>query len=98
MGWRSRSRVRWARVPGGRCSARGQWGHDARKPLLATSIIQLIAGTEVIANPEDADSVQTIAILVIVCFLVGIASAWELVGGPSVGLRHEIGALRVNVA
>jgi hypothetical protein len=60
--------------------------------LLVASIIQLIAGAEVIANPEDADSVQTIAILVIVCFLIGIASAWELVGGPSVGLRHEIGA------
>jgi hypothetical protein len=59
--------------------------------LLVTSVIQLIAAAEVIANPEDAESVETIAILVIVCFLIGIARAWELVGGPTVGLRHEIG-------
>jgi hypothetical protein len=59
--------------------------------LLVTSVIQLIAAGEVIANPEDAESVETIAILVIVCFLIGIARAWELVGGPTVGLRHEIG-------
>jgi len=64
--------------------------------LAATFVIQLISGAGEIANPNDSGTVRTIAVLVIVCFLIGIARAWELIGGPSVGLTHEIGALLRN--
>ncbi|MGI8590764.1 MAG: hypothetical protein ACR2M5_07225 [Nakamurella sp.] len=64
--------------------------------LMATFVIQLISGATVIANPADPDTVRTIAILVVVCFLVGIARAWELVGGPTIGLSREIVALARN--
>ncbi|CAN5423806.1 hypothetical protein BH10ACT8_BH10ACT8_26270 [soil metagenome] len=64
--------------------------------LLATFAIQLISGAQVIAHPNDEGSVRTIATLVIVCFLVGIARAWELIGGPAVGLRQELGAIVRN--
>jgi hypothetical protein len=47
----------------------------------------------VIADPGDSGAVNTIAILVVICFLIGIARAWELIGGPSIGIAHEVVAL-----
>jgi hypothetical protein len=61
--------------------------------LMITFVVQLIAGIGVIARPGDSGTVNTIAILVAVCFLIGIDRAWELVGGPSIGLSREFGSL-----
>jgi len=61
--------------------------------LAATFILELIAGIDVLGNPRDSGSVREIAILVSVCFLIGISRAWELIGGPSIGFTHEVAAL-----
>jgi hypothetical protein len=61
--------------------------------LAVTFAVQLIEAAEVIAHPADTGTVNTIAALVIVCFLVGIGRAWELIGGPSIGITHEVTAL-----
>jgi hypothetical protein len=77
---------------------RGLGWDDAREAfflfgLAATFIWQMISGITVIVHPHDSGTVRTIAVLVIVCFLIGIARSWELIGGPAIGLRHEVGAL-----
>jgi hypothetical protein len=61
--------------------------------LVVVFVLQLIAGLAVNADPADAGDVSTIAVLVVCCFLIGIARAWELIGGPSVGFAHEVTAL-----
>jgi hypothetical protein len=37
--------------------------------------------------------VNTIAVLVVIFFLVGVSRAWELIGGPEFGFTHEISEL-----
>ena len=61
--------------------------------LVIIFVVQLVQGVDISAHPADASAVNTIAILVIVCFLIGIARSWELIGGPSIGITHELTAL-----
>ena len=61
--------------------------------LVVTFIVQLIQAGDVIARPGNSGAVNTIASLVIVCFLIGIGRAWELIGGPSIALGQEVAAL-----
>jgi hypothetical protein len=61
--------------------------------LVVTFVIQLFQGLDVIAHPGDSGAVDTIAILVVTCYMVGISRSWELIGGPSIGLRREVTAL-----
>ena len=61
--------------------------------LVVVFIVQMITGVQIIAQPADSGNVNQIAVLVIVCFLIGIARAWELIGGPSIGLTREVTAM-----
>ena len=60
--------------------------------LFIVFVVQLIAGIGLARHAGDRGDLQTICTLVIVCFLIGIARAWELVGGPTVRLGHEVAA------
>jgi hypothetical protein len=61
--------------------------------LAAIFIFQLIAGLSIASQPNNPGTVDAIAILVIVSFIVGISRAWELIGGPSIGIGHEVAAM-----
>ena len=61
--------------------------------LVAIFIIQFVTGLSLTRQPDDPSTVNTIAILVVACFLVGISRAWELIGGPSLDLPREVTAL-----
>jgi hypothetical protein len=45
-------------------------------------VFQLIAAIKLDGDPGSLGDLQTICVIVVVCFLIGIERAWELVGGP----------------
>jgi hypothetical protein len=55
--------------------------------LIVVLVFQLSAGIRLI-NHHGA--YETISILVVFSFLIGISRSWELIGGPSIGIFHEI--------
>jgi hypothetical protein len=61
--------------------------------LVVLFVYQLVAGISVSLRPSDSNSVDTIGVLVITCFMIGVFRAWELIGGPSIGFGHEVVAL-----
>jgi hypothetical protein len=58
--------------------------------LIVIFAYQLASGLELNAHPHDDGTVSTIAVLVVLCFLIGIYRAWDLIGGPSFGVRREV--------
>jgi hypothetical protein len=56
--------------------------------LVPVYVIQLINAVDLLDDPRATGALQTEAILVVVCFLIGIARAWELLGVRHTGLVH----------
>jgi len=61
--------------------------------LVVTFVFQFTQGLDVTLHPADSSAVNTIAILVALCFLAGIDRSWELIGGPSFGITRELMAM-----
>jgi hypothetical protein len=61
--------------------------------LAATFVFQLYAGIDLDIKTNDPSMVENIAIVVTICFLLGIFRSWELIGGPSIGFTQEVTAL-----
>jgi hypothetical protein len=61
--------------------------------LAVVFVVQFYEGISVIRARADPGAVETIADLVVCCCMVGFARSWELIGGPSIGLRKEVTAL-----
>ena len=61
--------------------------------LAVTFTAQLITGLRNIGDPAAPAVQHTAAIIIVVCFLSGIARAWELIGGQRVGIAGGIHAL-----
>jgi hypothetical protein len=56
-------------------------------------VVQLNAGIHAIGTHGQIGTpgqLRTIAVVVIVSFLIGIARSWELIGGPSIGITGEL--------
>jgi uncharacterized protein involved in response to NO len=60
--------------------------------LTVVFVIQFYEGIDVWIHPGDSGSVDTIAMLVVICFFIGVARAWELIRGPEIGLVQELAA------
>jgi uncharacterized membrane protein len=74
------------------------WSRRMREAVFLVGLVfvfvaQLINGLRLHVRPDDGGVADTIAVLVVVSFLIGIARAWELIGGPSLTLGQEMTTL-----
>ena len=81
-----------------RLHRRGSLSTDLRDALFlvtlaATFVVQLLGGLQLGTHDSSVGDARQIAIVVIVCFLIGITRAWVLIGGPTIGITHELGEL-----
>jgi hypothetical protein len=61
--------------------------------LTITFAVQLVQGLHFTTHTGTAGAAQATAILVVLCFLIGIDRSWELIGGPAIGISHELRVL-----
>src|ERR1700744_4168106 len=54
--------------------------------LAVAFVLQLAYAITAAAHPHSLADQRKIATLVVIFFLIGIARAWDIIGGPSVGL------------
>jgi hypothetical protein len=52
--------------------------------------VEFDAGLRFVDGGSEADASSTLSVVLVVCFLVGISRAWELVGGPPIGPWHQL--------
>jgi hypothetical protein len=63
--------------------------------LFGAFVVQLVAAISLDRNEASEGGLQTICVVVVICFLIGIERAWELVGGPHFSLgRYLVGRRR----
>ncbi len=53
-------------------------------------VFEVIGGLGAHGDDPSVGAVRTVAIIVVVNFVIGIARAWELIGGPEIGLFREL--------
>jgi hypothetical protein len=58
--------------------------------LAVAFVYQVVEGSQVIDDPGKVGAVDSIATIVVICFLVGIQRSWELIGAPSISIAHEV--------
>ena len=61
--------------------------------LIVLFVVQLVSGASLAIHSVNPSAANTIAILVVVCFLGGIGRSWELIGAPTIGFVGEVTAM-----
>jgi hypothetical protein len=61
--------------------------------LQVVLVIELLVGLSLIHDPHQTGAYQTLCVLIVVCFLIGVSRSWELIGGPSIAVGRELRAI-----
>ena len=61
--------------------------------LLAVFVTQLIVGIELLNTPRDTGPLESLGYILVLSLFIGIARAWELVGGHDTGLVASLAVL-----